>query len=117
MSDSYTISGSCTATSFIGIGSGLTGITRSGLSTGTANYVVINNGSGVMSEEQFLATSRGGFGLSTAAFTGVGKVAAGVWSASTIVDADVNATAAITRSKLASGTANQVLINDGSGVM
>jgi len=78
---------------------------------------VINNGTGAMSEEQFLATSRGGFGLSTAAFSGVGKVAAGVWSASTIVDADVNAAAAIARTKLASGSANQVVINNGSGVM
>src|SRR3990167_3417005 len=34
-----------------------------------------------------------------------------------IVDADVNSAAAITRSKLASGTASRVLVNDGSGVM
>lgn len=117
MSETVTISGSCTATNFIGDGSALTGITRASLGNGTPNYVVINSGTGAMSEEQFLATSRGGFGLSTAAFTGVGKVAAGVWSASTIVNADVSATAAIARSKLASGTANQVVINDGSGVL
>jgi hypothetical protein len=34
-----------------------------------------------------------------------------------IVDADINASAAIARTKLASGTANHVLINNGSGVM
>jgi len=34
-----------------------------------------------------------------------------------IVDADVSATAAIQRSKLASGTANHVVINSGAGVM
>lgn len=34
-----------------------------------------------------------------------------------IVNADVNAAAAIARSKLASGTASHVLINDGTGVM
>jgi len=44
--------------------------------------------------------------------TGVTAIGAGV-----IVNADVNASAAIARSKLASGTASQVLINDGSGVM
>ena len=37
------------------------GITRATkLKTGTASYVLINNGSGAMSEEQYLATSRGG---------------------------------------------------------
>jgi hypothetical protein len=35
----------------------------------------------------------------------------------TIVDLDISATAAIARSKLANGTADHVLINDGSGVM
>ncbi|MBP6730416.1 MAG: hypothetical protein KA149_00060 [Chitinophagales bacterium] len=40
------------------------------------------------------------------------QIAAGV-----IVDADVNSAAAIGRSKLANGTANQVVINDGSGVL
>jgi hypothetical protein len=35
----------------------------------------------------------------------------------TIVDADINSSAAIARTKLASGTANHVLVNNGSGVM
>ena len=40
------------------------GITRATkLKTGTANYVLINNGSGAMSEEATLATSRGGTGV------------------------------------------------------
>lgn len=43
---------------------------------------------------------------------GVTAIGAGV-----IVNADVNAGAAIARTKLASGTASQVVINDGSGVM
>lgn len=38
-------------------------------------------------------------------------------SASSIVDSDVNAAAAIARTKLASGTADHVLINNGTGVM
>jgi len=37
------------------------GITRATkLKTGTASYVLINNGSGAMSEEQYLALARGG---------------------------------------------------------
>lgn len=43
---------------------------------------------------------------------GVTSIGAGV-----IVNADVNASAAIARSKLASGTASHVVVNDGSGVM
>ena len=40
------------------------GITRATkLKTGPANYVLINNGSGAMSEEATLATSRGGLGV------------------------------------------------------
>jgi len=38
-------------------------------------------------------------------------------SAGAIVNADVNASAAIARSKMASGTASHVVINDGSGVL
>jgi hypothetical protein len=44
--------------------------------------------------------------------TGVTAIAAGV-----IVDADVNASAAITRSKTATGTAYRILANNSSGVM
>lgn len=44
--------------------------------------------------------------------TGVASITAGV-----IVDADVNSAAAITRSKLATGTADHVVINDGTGVI
>lgn len=41
-------------------------IARSKLASGSNNYVVINNGSGVMSEEAQLAISRGGTGAATA---------------------------------------------------
>lgn len=41
-------------------GGGLTRSTK--LKAGTANYVVINDSSGNMTEEQYLATSRGGLG-------------------------------------------------------
>lgn len=44
--------------------------------------------------------------------TGVTAITAGV-----IVDADISSSAAITRSKLASGTASHVVINDGTGAL
>lgn len=56
----------------------------------------------------------------TFSFLGTGVVkssSTGVLSSSTLVDADVSASAAIDRGKLASGSANHVLINNGSGVM
>jgi hypothetical protein len=59
----------------------------------------------------------GGTGGSSAASTGLAKVAAGTWSYATLLNADVSASAAITRSKLASGTAYRLLANDSSGVM
>lgn len=92
-------------------------IARTKVATGTANHVVINSGTGALSSEAALAASRGGLGTSAAAFTGVVKAATGVFSASTIVDADVSATAAVARNKLASGTANRIVVNSGTGVM
>lgn len=92
-------------------------IARAKLAAGSANHVIINNGAGALSSEAQLANSRGGTGQDFSASTGLIKVAAGTFSAATLVNADVNAAAAIARSKLASGSANHVLINDGSGVM
>jgi hypothetical protein len=51
----------------------------------------------------------GDIGISS---TGVTSIAAGA-----IVNADVSASAAIARSKLAAGTASQVVVNDGAGVL
>jgi len=92
-------------------------ISRAKLASGTAAHVLINDGSGVMSSEAQLAPVRGGTGQDFSASTGVIKVAAGAFTAATIVNADVDAAAAIARTKLANGTASHVLINDGSGVM
>lgn len=121
------------------------GITRSKLASGTASHVLVNDGSGVMSSEAQLAVSRGGTGQSTAsgAFDAISPtttrgdiIARGassnsrlaVGGASTallsdgtdpawgqIADAHVATGAAIARSKVASGTASHVVINDGSG--
>ena len=52
-------------------------IARAKLGTGTANYVLINDGSGNFSEEAQLAKSRGGFGQSVAASNGFAKFASG----------------------------------------
>jgi hypothetical protein len=50
-------------------------IARSKLADGTANYVLINNGTGGMSEEQYLDKTRGGTGItSTATFPTSGTV-------------------------------------------
>ena len=46
------------------------GITRSKLASGTADYVVINDGSGVMSQEAQLSTARGGLGADISSSTG-----------------------------------------------
>jgi hypothetical protein len=64
-----------------------------------------------------LVAARGGTGVDLSAATGIVKAAAGVVSAATLVDADVSASAAIARSKIATGTASQVVVNDGSGVL
>ena len=73
----------------------------------TAGYVWIGNGSNVATA--FDSASAGDILASTS--TGL-TIKAGV-----IVDADVNASAAITRTKLAAGTAYRILANNASGVM
>lgn len=55
-------------------------IERSKLADGTAQHVLINDGSGVMSSEAQLATVRGGTGQDTSASTGIPTVTAGVWA-------------------------------------
>lgn len=90
-------------------------IARSKLASGNANYVLINDASGVMSAEARLATTRGGTGIDTSSSTGIAKVSAGTWSISSIVDADIASNAAVARSKIAAGTSNQVIINDVGG--
>ena len=69
--------------------------------TGTAGQNAYWTGTATLAGENFTATVRGGLGADASAFTGVLKFAAGVASASTIVNADVAAGAAIAYSKLA----------------
>lgn len=66
-------------------------ITRSKLANGTADHVLINDASGVMSSEAALNVSRGGTGLDNSGATGLQKYAAGTPSVGLIVAADVTA--------------------------
>lgn len=75
------------------------------LASGTSAQMIVCNAGGVPT---YVAMS----GDVTISNAGVAAIGAGV-----IVNADVNASAAIARTKLANGTAGQVVINDGSGVM
>ena len=66
-------------------------ITRSKIASGTADYVVINSGTGALSQEAQLANSRGGTGLDSSALTGFPTISSGTWSASAIaVDRDLD---------------------------
>lgn len=55
-------------------------IARTKVANGTASHVLINDGSGVMSSEAALATSRGGLGTNASASTGFVKMSSGVTS-------------------------------------
>jgi hypothetical protein len=87
-------------------------IARTKIASGTNNHVIINNGSGVLSSEAQLATTRGGTNLDTSSSTGVAKVSSGTWSVSSVVNADINASAAIAYSKLATLNTGQILIGN-----
>ncbi len=63
-----------------------------------------------------VALTTSGTNTFSALSTGIAHLnASGVMSSSAIVNADVDAAAAIARSKIAAGTADHVVINDGSG--
>jgi hypothetical protein len=117
--DATTINGTVitASTNFSGSGSGLTNIPIAALATLAANQVVVTDGSGVLTVTPTISNTRGGTGADSSAFTGVAKVAAGVWTASSLVNADVSASAAIAFSKMAALTASQVAVTNGSGVI
>ncbi len=106
-------------------------IARTKIASATANYVLINNGSGVFSEEQFLNKTRGGTGItSTATFPASGVVVTEASASvltnksidsdtntiTNVVNADIKSSAAIDRTKLAAGSIGYVLINGGAGI-
>lgn len=107
-------------------------IDRAKLANGSNNHVIVNDGSGVMVSQAQLSVFRGGTGIDTSVSSGVAKVAAGTWSVSSIVDADVAVGAAIVDTKLATistagkvsnsattatnaNTASTIVSRDGSG--
>jgi len=87
-------------------------IARTKIANGTADHVVINNGSGTLSSEAQLANTRGGTGKNMSADTGVVKVSSGTFSASTVVNADVASNAAIAYSKLATLNTGQIVVGN-----
>lgn len=100
------------------VGSGSSGaVARFQIGASTANYVVINNASGRLSEEQRLAVSRGGTGQDFSASTGLLKDTAGTFTVATLVNADVAAGASISRNKIESnfGSAYYAVVNDSTG--
>lgn len=94
------------------LAAGTTGLTISGNSSQTITS------SGTFTLAGTLASANGGTGRSYAGQTGVVTVLNGAFQdASLIVNGDVSDTAAIARTKLASGNAWRLVANNGSGVM
>lgn len=88
-------------------------IARTKLASGTASHVLINDGSGVMSSEARLSLSRTADGTNNYVLIAAG---AGVSPAyGLITNSNLDAAAAIARTKIAAGSANHVIINDGAG--
>lgn len=109
-----TIASGCTLTGNLSVDSGITidgrdisvdGAALDALVTLASGYIYVGNASNVATEVQVS-------GDGTLSNTGVFAIAAGV-----IVDADINASAAITKTKIASGTASRVEVTDGSGFL
>ena len=63
-----------------------------------------------------LPSANGGLGANASAYTGLVKASSGVFSAASLVDADVSATAAIALSKLAAVTSGNIVIGNVSNV-
>lgn len=63
---------------FNGDGSGLTNLSSTSITLSNPNYAVITNGSSKLATEQFLATSRGGFGINPTTLNGAVVVSGGV---------------------------------------
>lgn len=108
---SQTFAGAKTFSTAIAAGSGGTGLN----SSGSAGNVLISTGSGWASSPIPVPTPTLTF---TSEVTGTGSNSIALTIAnSVIVDSKVSASAAITRSKMASGTNYAILANNSSGVM
>lgn len=91
------------------------GISRGKLAATAPNNVLVNDGAGLVSEIPRVTPKLGGTGIDTSTSSGVAKVTGGAWSVGRILDVDVDTSAAIARSKLATGAASEVVINAGDG--
>jgi hypothetical protein len=94
----------------------VTGSNTIALGSGTANYVAYWTGGNTLGAEQYLSTSRGGIGTSSAAWTGLVRVSGGSWSAFTGTTSSLAYWSS--NSQLGSfpfGTAGQLLVSQGSG--
>lgn len=91
--------------------------------TGTANQVVISDGDGVSGNPTFSLPQSIGTGssptfagMTLTGFSGLVKASTGALSASTLVNADVAANAAIDYSKLATLSSGNILVGSAGGV-
>jgi len=87
------------------------GVTRSKLASGTANHVIINDGSGVMSSEALLAVTRGGTGVATS--TGTGSVV--LSNSPTLVTPALGTPSALVLTN-ATGTPSAIGLANGTGL-
>jgi len=96
-------SGTVTSVSTVAINMGLTLTTVNGTTTPTITLAGT------------LAASKGGTGKDLSAASGIVAVLSGEFSAREIGNGDIASNAEIVRSKLATGTAHAIVVNDGSG--
>jgi hypothetical protein len=87
-------------------------IARSKIAAGSANHVLINDGAGNLSSEARLSLSRFAIGTQDHVLIGQG---ASDSAFGLITNANIDAAAAIARSKIAAGTAHRLVVNDASG--
>lgn len=95
-------------------------IAKSKLAAGTANRVEVTDASGNLTESTVTTTELGLLSGKTGSLVttnDTGTVTSTMIADGTIVNADINASAAIARTKLASGTASALQANNGSGVL
>jgi hypothetical protein len=95
---------------FTGDGSGLTNVSADTLTLAGLSKAVVTDGTGLVVTVDQISATLGGTGVDSSAYTGVAKVASGVWSASGLLVADIDATA-----KATAGTADTIAIRDNTG--
>lgn len=96
-------------------------IPRNKVATGTANYVLINDGSGNLSEEQFLDKTRGGAGadMSSVTFPGTGTIVTETGT-SVLTNKDIDGGTASNTSRITLGkdtTVNLDALTDKAGTI